>query len=308
MIKNYPNLFIPGAAKSGTSSLHELLNLHPDICMSSEKEPFFWVNQAFSSYTNKNWNNYLSLFKEKPNSKYKGESSTSYMLFPSFLERIKDLKIENLKFIFVLRNPVDRIYSHYWYLKGLGSEDKSLREAILSDFNEEPDITKCLPEGKYKHYFQYGLYGKWLSKFYKNFNSNQIKIVIFEDLVKYPSIITNDCFRFLGLNELDIIPNIQYNETVVLKHPKLYQNVIIFTNKIKEILRPSFKYFPGFLKKPIKKIDLSKIIIKSTKSNEVIPKISKIDRDWLADLYQNDISLLKSITGLNFNQWTDFKT
>ena len=36
-----PNLFIPGAAKSGTTSLHALLNLHPDVCMSSTKEPVY---------------------------------------------------------------------------------------------------------------------------------------------------------------------------------------------------------------------------------------------------------------------------
>ena len=116
----YPNLFIPGAAKSGTSTLHEILNYHPNISMSSVKEPFFWVNQNFLHYTQKNWDNYLSLFKEKKNATFRGESSTGYMLFPEFLDRIKILEVENLKLIFILRNPIDRIYSHYWYLKGGG--------------------------------------------------------------------------------------------------------------------------------------------------------------------------------------------
>ena len=48
--KFYPNLFIPGAAKSGTTTLHELLDLHPDISMSSVKEPVFWNNKKFNSY------------------------------------------------------------------------------------------------------------------------------------------------------------------------------------------------------------------------------------------------------------------
>ena len=48
--KFFPNLFIPGAAKSGTTTLHELLNLHPDISMSTLKEPVFWNNKKFEPY------------------------------------------------------------------------------------------------------------------------------------------------------------------------------------------------------------------------------------------------------------------
>ena len=49
--KFYPNLFIPGAAKSGTTTLHELLDLHPDISMSSVKEPVFWNNKKLSIFS-----------------------------------------------------------------------------------------------------------------------------------------------------------------------------------------------------------------------------------------------------------------
>ena len=47
MLHFKPNLFIPGAAKSGTTSLHNLLNQHPEICMSSVKEPGYWKNEKF---------------------------------------------------------------------------------------------------------------------------------------------------------------------------------------------------------------------------------------------------------------------
>lgn len=45
-----PNLFIPGAAKSGTSTLHNLLDMHPDICMSKLKEPVYWDSPEFIKY------------------------------------------------------------------------------------------------------------------------------------------------------------------------------------------------------------------------------------------------------------------
>ena len=49
MVHFKPNLFIPGAAKSGTTTLHNLLNNHPDICMSSNKEPVYWNNADFDN-------------------------------------------------------------------------------------------------------------------------------------------------------------------------------------------------------------------------------------------------------------------
>ena len=45
-----PNFFIPGAAKSGTTSLHELFDTHPDISMSNEKEPVYWNNKLFNKF------------------------------------------------------------------------------------------------------------------------------------------------------------------------------------------------------------------------------------------------------------------
>ena len=63
--KFFPNLFIPGAAKSGTTTLHELLNLHPDISMSTLKEPVFWNNKKFEKYKEEDWLKYKKLFIEE---------------------------------------------------------------------------------------------------------------------------------------------------------------------------------------------------------------------------------------------------
>ena len=56
-----PNFFIPGAAKSGTTSLHELLDTHPDISMSNEKEPVYWNNKLFNEFENLEISRYLNL-------------------------------------------------------------------------------------------------------------------------------------------------------------------------------------------------------------------------------------------------------
>ena len=73
-----PNLFIPGAGKSGTSSLHKYLNQHPDIYMSKNKEPHFFCHDDFNS----KWEAYLQFYQEGIDKRYRGESSTGYMVFP----------------------------------------------------------------------------------------------------------------------------------------------------------------------------------------------------------------------------------
>ena len=62
-----PDLFIPGAAKSGTTSLHDLLNAHPEISMSSTKEPGYWKNKKFSKFNINDLLKYKNLFDEKYN-------------------------------------------------------------------------------------------------------------------------------------------------------------------------------------------------------------------------------------------------
>jgi hypothetical protein len=96
--KFLPNLFIPGAAKSGTTTLHELLNLHPEISMSKVKEPVFWNNKKFEKYIEQDWLNYKKLFVEK--SKIYGESTTSYMYYNSFIDNINK-NYKNLQNLFL---------------------------------------------------------------------------------------------------------------------------------------------------------------------------------------------------------------
>ncbi|MFT5848051.1 MAG: hypothetical protein ACJARX_000172 [Psychroserpens sp.] len=298
---NFPNLFIPGAAKSGTSTLHDLLNQHPEISMSSTKEPFHLVKDNFQFNVDKFNLKYQALFNNLENIKYKGDSSTGYMLFPNFIENSKThLKFEK-KFIFILRNPIDRIYSHYWYIKGLGSESLDFKNAILKDKNIEPTINSMLPEGKFKNYFQYGLYSKWLEKFRSNFDSKDLKIILFEDLKDNPLDTVNECLRFLNLSELSTLNPVESNKTVLLRHSYIYKNVLKITRSKFKLLKPISFLIPTRIKN-----NISEYIFSKTKSNKKYPKLSAEDRLWIADLYKDDVLLLKKNTTIDFSKWTDF--
>jgi Sulfotransferase domain len=301
----HPNLFIPGAGKSGTSSLHQLLGLHPEICMSKTKEPHFWTRLDYNKFTNEERQQYASLFDEKSDAKYYGESSTGYMVFPNFIKRIKANYDFEPKFIFILRNPIDRCYSHYWWLKGIGSEKNDLRTAFLNDKETEPRPEIQLPETNYKCYYQYGLYAKWLEKFYVNFDSKNIKVICYESLKTKPLNTINDCFNFLNLKPLDKVPEIHSNKTLILKAPYLYRFTKLLTyNKlgIPQFIKDST---PNKIKELIRK-KLAKTVLEYTKTDKTYPKIKTDDRLFLKQYYEADVLKLRRLTGLNFSEWTDF--
>ena len=192
-----PDFFVPGAAKSGTTTLHDLLSTHHDISMSKEKEPVYWNNKLFRQFKLFEVSRYANLFEK--NRKIKGESTTSYMYYDSFISNIKANFEYSPKFIFVLRNPVDRYVSHVNWLKGLGLEKKDVNQVINEDdwanFSEYDDYPK--------QYYQFGLYNKWITRFIKNFGKKNIKIITFEQLISDRLKTLNSCYEFLGVEKVD---------------------------------------------------------------------------------------------------------
>ena len=298
--KFLPNLFIPGAAKSGTTTLHELLNLHPDISMSRLKEPVFWNNKKFEKYEQEDWNNYKKLFTEK--AKIFGESTTSYMYYNSFIENIKRNYKKSPKFIFILRNPIDRYISHFWWMKGLGLEKNNIKDVINRGIHTDFIEYDYYP----KHYFQFGLYSKWIQRFIDNFGIENIKVITFEKLISNRLDTTNSCFDFLGLKKLESIPEKTSNKTTRIKYSCIYH----FIRK-SSIGKMSYtKIGKIFLSK--NSIDRIKNKLKGiimnwkTEEFEYEPLQSEY-RNYLKDIgYNSDVEKLKDIFDYSFKEWKEF--
>ena len=295
-----PNFFIPGAAKSGTTSLHELLDIHPDISMSKEKEPVYWNNKLFNEFENLEISRYLNLFEQEV--KIKGESTTSYMYYDNFIKNVKDNFHQPPKFIFILRNPIDRYISHYNWLKGLGKEkrriDKIIEEERYLDFKEYNDYPK--------QYYQFGLYYKWISRFIENFGKENIKIVTFEKLISERLNILNSCYEFLGVSKMDSVNFIKSNKTNKVVFPSMYH--FLRKSSIGKMKYTSIsKYFlPKKIRMKIK--SLMKIAIKNWISVESKKEIlSDKQRKKLRDKYFEDVMSLKNKLNYDFSEWEDFK-
>ncbi len=290
--KIFPNLIIPGAAKSGSSSLHEYLKKHPDIFMSSIKEPHFFCND--SNYSEKK-DDYMELFEDSGSFKYRGESSTGYMVFENTIERIKK-DCENPKFIFVLRNPIDRCFSHYNWVKSFNKEKSNFENAILRDKEKIPNATNKIGGG-YKYYFQFGLYGKWIEQYIKAFGRNNIYIITTEALKKDHSKVMNGIFSFLSLDPIEHIEHITTNKTNF--YNKHIGTFILFKKINKKLKRHQLFNFVTENKK------LKKFIKSYFISNKKV-ELTAQQRNWLNEMYKDDVNKLKEITGLNFDEWKDF--
>jgi len=300
------NLFIPGAAKSGTSTLHELLKFHPDVNMANRKEPHFFSSPDINLNDKKKIQAYLKNFDFSKNYKYHGESSTGYFYFDEFKTNLKKYGSVDAKFILILRNPIDRTISHYNYLKSLGSEDSDFDTAILKNKSKAPTTSDLLPEYNVKNYYQYSLYGKWVEKYFNTFKTENIKIITFEELIENQLETINSCFNFLGLEELDELPDMKMNKTVKLRFPKLYRKIRIFAlNKSQS--RDIVKHFiPKSIRRKYKNAILD-LILRIMQTNKTMPSIYADKRKMLKNLLEEDVLSLKAITGRAFNEWPDFK-
>jgi len=168
-----PTFIIAGAEKTGSTSLYNYLRQHPDVFMSTPKEPDFFLNEDYK----KNIESYLQLFANAGNCKALGEASVSYFNKPQTAYRIKEA-LSNPQVILVLRHPAERAYSHYNMLVDHGVvPNRSYHEVVQSALKEGNLCNTGIPTSSYapslrvyKEQFQ----GCLLTLLYRDFKSNPI--------------------------------------------------------------------------------------------------------------------------------------
>jgi Sulfotransferase domain len=178
-----PNLVVIGGLKCGTTSLHHYLNLHPQIAMSRPKELNFFVAEL-------NWELgpewYASHFDRT--APVRGESSPHYTNLPRFAgvaERMHDVLGSEVKLVYMVRDPIDRILSHYVHNLGAGYEQRPL-EAALTD----PDSA----------YVARSRYATQLEPYLDAFKADAIEIVTREELRNERGAVMRRLFARLGVD------------------------------------------------------------------------------------------------------------
>lgn len=294
MKRELPNLFIPGAGKSGTTSLHLYLGQHPAIRMMKVKEPHFFSRDE---YYKKGWDAYLQgQHTGNFTYRYLGESSTTYLISEKAISRIQ-ADIRQPKFIFLLRNPIDRILSHYNWIRTIGEPLRPFREEIANDLDIPFDAGHPIQGYYYKSYIEFSRYGKWIHHFFSAFGKANCHILLAGQLEADPLSSLNACFRFLNLPEMAAIAPLIENKT----------KDFFFTEHPRTITKLGKKLLPAQVRKKI--IAAGVLPFPTTKKVKVpaLPYIaSSEERKWLRSLLQDDFLHLKKITELDYSSWTDF--
>jgi Sulfotransferase domain len=181
-----PDFVVIGAMKCGTTTLHAQLGVQPGIFMSRPKEPNFFSDDAQYA-RGLEW--YRSLFAAAPPQHLRGESSTHYTKLPAFphtVDRISRHAGAHVRFIYLMRHPIDRLTSHYiheWTNRGLtGPIDATL--------DTHPEL------------IEYGRYAMQIRPYLRTFGPERVLPVFFDRLFAHPQAELDRITAFLGYRGL----------------------------------------------------------------------------------------------------------
>lgn len=194
MGKTLPNFMIIGAMRSGTTTLYKILKNHSQIGFSTTKEPHFF--DIFKRYS-KGIEVYKKYFNNTSNFKCVGEATASYLRYVPVIARIKK-NLPNVKFIVMLRNPIDRSFSHYFFYQMFKRKIKQFKCVYKSieDMIKKTNLNSVV--------FKDSLYNLQLADWFKYFSKYQFLIIQSEEYFKHPKKILKEIFDFLKIKHEDL--------------------------------------------------------------------------------------------------------
>ena len=294
-----PNFLIVGAAKAGTTSIHAYLQQHPQVFMCPVKETNFFafegealnflggISKGYLVNFATNISDYRAQFQGVNNEIAIGEACPSYLYIPKAVERIK-CYIPDVKIIVILRDPIERAYSHFLH---------HLRDRLVpyTDFDQALKLESQRIADNWwwdYHYTQVGLYYQQLTRYFDNFGRQQIKVTLYDDLQADSLAFIQDIWQFIGV-EKNFFPDMsaKHNATGIPRYRAL-DALIKESNLIKTI----YQLLPAKFRQPI--------TAKITKSNALWkPPLTPEIRQNLLDLYREDIVKLQDLIQQDLSHW-----
>ncbi|MEM1282984.1 MAG: sulfotransferase domain-containing protein [Chlamydiota bacterium] len=244
-----PDFLVIGAQKSGTSSLYYYLTNHPQITKAKGKE-IHYFNRNFSKGIK--W--YKSQFpkKTKKSDFLTGEATPEYLFCSQIPKMVHDF-FPKTKLIVILRNPVDRAFSHYKknHRKNLrmGKENRSFEEELSTDLQIHEENSASLHDDAYygeTGLLRRGLYLEQIKRYLKFFPKKQLHIILTRDLENDPENTMNRLFQFLNL------PN--YTQSEYTRENVATNNQITLAPKTRKFLEDFYRPYNEELQNYLKEV------------------------------------------------------
>lgn len=284
-----PDTYLIGAQKAGTTTLAYLLDQHPRISVSQPKETHFFTH---------NWDKglewYGTRFPEASPNHALVDASTSYSMaslrsgaggdlrgsaLDNVPERVNSIN-PDAKFIYLLRDPVERSYSGYWHSVRTGRESRDFGK-VLSQNNAYLDVSD---------------YSGQLSLWLEYFPLESFLFVLFEDMKESPENTVAECFWFLGKEadvsvRLDSAKNRSYNNTLTgrrinklfIDRPRLAKSLTSLRPLVPQALREKMR--------------------ERRTGSEPVPGMKQEDREFLVGYFRDKNRKLSELTGISLDKW-----
>jgi len=284
-----------GAPKCGTTWLGKCLEEHPMIDFAKSKETnFFLTDDAVCSDAahDRSCSGYDEFHKEfiHEQDQIKGEYSIYYLYDPNSPELIKDFS-PDAKIIVCLRNQADLLNSAFWFDKASNISDKmvdSLEKAVKGNY-------------KYSMFdLRIGCYYEYLKKYYEIFDSENILVVIFDDIKNKPEELVRQLYDFLGVDN-SFKPSC-LNARVNHAKAERFRWLSKFTFYVMAVLR---KLKLNFLVYKFMHGDslILKLYNKINKKNFKYPQLSQDFRQEINNMYLEDNLLLENLINRDLSKW-----
>jgi hypothetical protein len=291
----YPDFLIIGAARSATTSLARYLGQCPDIFLSSVKEPNYFaiadsdVSPHGPGEDDLGWitalDEYLALFLDAPPGSIAGEASTLYLYSESAPRRIHR-NVPGINLVAILRNPVERAYSAYSYLRERGAEP-------CTDFLQALWAERERIAAGWSHIWHYaamGFYHRQLQRYRELFDADQLHVVVYDDFARDPAATVRAALRFLGADP-DFTPNVGIRHNVSGEARVRLLAPLLGSNAVMRRVRPlALRLFPDQVSH-VKQRLIEK------------PPIPEDAAGYLRELYADDVSGLSGMLGRDLRFW-----
>lgn len=298
-----PNFIIGGSSASGTSFLYELLIQHREIYLPKQRIPephYYYKSWEYAKGIKWYLNHY---FSEATDDKIAiGERSSSYLYGGREVARRISKDFPKMKFIFMLRNPIQRAWANYRFTALQGLESVSFKEAILNEKQRIEDTQGIWREIAPYDYTGRGFYAKQLTEFLEFFPKEQILCIKSESLTNANLSLLPKIYEFLGLKTQDFIPSYAPNHT----------SLSVVDVKLQKELRAYFgdKSFMQFINSVRKEEAMSenkeqrqRFLQLKNNIKEIKESIPQDCVELLQEVFSEDIKLLANLVDFDVSDW-----